>query len=132
LASTKTPGLLPQAERASIIGEIADKQREDGGWSSSSLIPGAWKRKGATPQETKSDGYGTGLIAFVLEQAGAKAPLKKVSRQSDKFLIGQSRKFLLTADVLGDGTNRDEPRGTGLAGVVEAGPRRSGDATICI
>src|SRR6266480_341384 len=55
-----------------------------------------------------------------------------VSRQSDKFLIGQSRKFLLTADGLKDGTNRDEPRGTGLAGVVEAGPRRSGDATVCV
>src|SRR5947208_4154432 len=39
-----------------------------------------------------------------------------MSRQSDKFLIGQNRKFLLTADGLGDGTNRDEPRGTGLAG----------------
>jgi hypothetical protein len=36
-----------------------------------------------------------------------------VSRQSEKFLIGQSRKFLLTAVRLRDGTNRDEPTGTG-------------------
>src|ERR1017187_5696293 len=36
-----------------------------------------------------------------------------VSRQSEKFLIGQSRKFLLTAVRLKDGTNRDEPTGTG-------------------
>jgi hypothetical protein len=35
-----------------------------------------------------------------------------VSRQSEKFLIGQSRKFLLTAERLKDGTNRDEPKGT--------------------
>ena len=31
-----------------------------------------------------------------------------LSRQSEKFLIGQSRKFLLTAASLGDGANRNE------------------------
>ena len=35
-----------------------------------------------------------------------------VSRQSEKFRFEQSRKFLLTAARLKDGTNRDEPRGT--------------------
>ena len=45
-----------------------------------------------------------------------------VSRQNEKFLYGQSRKFLLTADGLRDGTNRDEPKGAGLAALVEAGP----------
>src|SRR3954469_1530119 len=35
----------------------------------------------------------------------------KMSRQSEKFLIGQSRKFLLTAARLKDGTDCDEPRG---------------------
>jgi hypothetical protein len=44
-----------------------------------------------------------------------------VSRQREKFLIGQSRKFLLTAERLKDGTDCDEPRGTGQAGVVETG-----------
>src|SRR4029453_17822286 len=39
--------------------------------------------------------------------------LRFVSRQSEKFLSGQSRKFLLTAVRLEDGTNRDEPTGTG-------------------
>src|ERR1035438_2429338 len=34
-----------------------------------------------------------------------------LSRQSEKFLIGQSRKFLLTAENWKDGTNRDEPGG---------------------
>src|SRR6266446_9514002 len=43
-----------------------------------------------------------------------------MSRPSEKFLIEPSRKFLLTAARLKDGTNRDEPRGTGQAGVVEA------------
>src|ERR1700691_4062437 len=45
----------------------------------------------------------------------------RVSRQSEKFLIGQSRKFLLTAARLKDGTNRDEPRGTRQVGMAEAG-----------
>ena len=44
-----------------------------------------------------------------------------MSRQSEKFLIGQSRKFLLTAEGLKDGTDRDEPKRTGQAGMVETG-----------
>src|ERR1039457_3263911 len=47
-----------------------------------------------------------------------------LSRASEKFLIGQSRKFLLTAENWKDGTNRDEPGGTRLAGVAEAGAGR--------
>jgi hypothetical protein len=35
-----------------------------------------------------------------------------VSRPSEKFRFEPSRKFLLTAARLKDGTNRDEPRGT--------------------
>src|SRR5712691_2085226 len=56
-----------------------------------------------------------------------KAPHGNMSRQSEKFLIGQSRKFLLTAARLKDGTNRDEPRGTGLAGLVEESARPEDD-----
>src|ERR1039458_7815416 len=55
---------------------------------------------------------------------GARSP-REVSRQSEKFLIGQSRKFLLTAKNWKGGTNRNEPGGTRLAGVVEAGAGRS-------
>jgi hypothetical protein len=51
-----------------------------------------------------------------------------LSRQSEKFLIGQSRKFLLTAERLKDGTNRDEPRGTRLAGMAKASARQEDDA----
>src|SRR6266478_1214125 len=47
-----------------------------------------------------------------------------MSRPSEKFLVEPSRKFLLTAARLKDGTNRDEPRGTRQAGVVEASERR--------
>src|SRR6266849_1651220 len=51
-----------------------------------------------------------------------------MSRQSEKFRFEQSRKFLLTAVRLKDGTNRDEPRGTRQAGLVETSPRRNHDA----
>src|ERR1035437_729573 len=56
------------------------------------------------------------------------APIRTVSRQSEKFLLEQSRKFLLTAKNWKDGTNRDEPGGTRLAGVAEAGAERGGHA----
>src|ERR1051325_937339 len=50
-----------------------------------------------------------------------------MSRQSERFLIGQSRKFLLTAARLKDGTNRDEPGGAGLVGLAEACARWKDD-----
>ena len=48
-----------------------------------------------------------------------------VSRQSEKFPIGQSRKFLLTAKHWKGGTNRDKPGGTRLAGVAKESAGRS-------
>lgn len=43
-------------------------------------MSGDWKRDDGTPQEAKSDGYATGLITFVLQQAevsSENAPLKR-------------------------------------------------------
>ena len=68
-ASARLPGLLNPEQQAAIINEMRSKQQSDGGWSLSSLA-GAWKRADGTPQETKSDGYATGFITFVLQQAG--------------------------------------------------------------
>jgi squalene-hopene/tetraprenyl-beta-curcumene cyclase len=68
-ASTKLPGLLQPEHQRSLIGSILALQQQDGGWSLSSLI-GNWKRGDGTPLETKSDGYATGVIAFVLQQTG--------------------------------------------------------------
>jgi len=45
------------------------EQQADGGWSLSSPV-GGWKRQDGTPEEGKSDGYATGLIAYTLQQAG--------------------------------------------------------------
>lgn len=69
-ASAKIPGLLTESEQNTIIDQTLVKQQEDGGFSLSSLV-GGWKRKDNSPLDTKSDGYATGLVAFVLEQTGA-------------------------------------------------------------
>jgi len=69
-ASAKLPGILNADQQKSIIDEVLSKQRSDGGWSTSSLVIETWKRRDGTPLDTGSDGYGTGLVAFVLEQAG--------------------------------------------------------------
>jgi squalene-hopene/tetraprenyl-beta-curcumene cyclase len=68
-ASATMPRLLETAPRKAIVSEVLSKQQADGGWSLSSLS-GVWKRNDGTPQEARSDGYATGLIAFTLLQAG--------------------------------------------------------------
>jgi squalene-hopene/tetraprenyl-beta-curcumene cyclase len=68
-ASAKMPGLLEPQQQKAIIDEVLAKQQPDGGWSLASLV-GGWKRHDGTPQEAKSDGYATGLVAFALQQVG--------------------------------------------------------------
>jgi len=67
--STRVQGLLSAGERDGIISEAISRQQADGGFSLSALV-GNWKRKDNTPLETKSDGYATGMVSFVLEEAG--------------------------------------------------------------
>jgi squalene-hopene/tetraprenyl-beta-curcumene cyclase len=67
-AAAKVPGVLRAEERQAIVDEILGKQQSDGGWSLSSLA-GSWKRHDGTAQETRSDGYATGLITLALQQA---------------------------------------------------------------
>jgi squalene-hopene/tetraprenyl-beta-curcumene cyclase len=73
-ASAKLPDLLTADQKKSFAEEIFKEQRDDGGWSLSTLM-GTWKRRDGTPLETKSDGYATGLITFVLQEGGW-SPLK--------------------------------------------------------
>jgi squalene-hopene/tetraprenyl-beta-curcumene cyclase len=74
-ASTKLPGLLEKEREESLIHDILGEQRSDGGWSLSSLArpPGA-SRLGSYVRSwignAKSDGYATGLVAFVLLETG--------------------------------------------------------------
>jgi squalene-hopene/tetraprenyl-beta-curcumene cyclase len=90
-ASAKVPGILKAEQQKSIIDEVLRMQRPDGGWSTSSLVIQTWKRRDGTPLETGSDGYGTGLVAFVLEQSGVprtqpalKNALSWLTRNQDK------------------------------------------------
>jgi squalene-hopene/tetraprenyl-beta-curcumene cyclase len=55
------------------------KQQADGGFSLSAFV-GGWKRHDGTPLETKSDGYATGLVMYVLEQAGIKRDRAQMKR----------------------------------------------------
>ena len=66
--NAKLPGVLDPDRQKAIIADLLERQQADGGWSTSSLS-GDWKRADGTPQETKSDGYATGLITFALQQA---------------------------------------------------------------
>lgn len=78
-AAAKLPDLLEPDRQKAVIGELLDKQQADGGWSLSSLS-GDWKRRDGTPQEGESDGYATGLITFVLQQAGISPENPKLKR----------------------------------------------------
>ena len=78
-AAAKLPGLLEPDRQKTIIAELLEKQQADGGWSLSSLS-GDWKRADGTPQETTSDGYATGLITFVFQQAGISSENVKLKR----------------------------------------------------
>jgi squalene-hopene/tetraprenyl-beta-curcumene cyclase len=72
LASTRVGGLMTDDQRARTAAELFALQRPDGGWAMGSLAD--WKRKdGARLQSDVSDGYGTGLVLYVLRSGGTAA-----------------------------------------------------------
>lgn len=68
-ASAGIPNLLDAQEKQSIVRDALGKQQSDGGWCASTLV-GAWKRRDGTALPQNSDGYATGFVVYVLEQAG--------------------------------------------------------------
>jgi squalene-hopene/tetraprenyl-beta-curcumene cyclase len=79
-AGMELPGLINAEKQAAIIKELRTQQRSDGGWELSSL---SWPDDGSlhslirshlrwdwSRQDTRSDGYATALITYVLGQAG--------------------------------------------------------------
>ena len=80
-ASTKLPGLLDPEQQKSIIDEALSRQQSDGGWRLASIawrwkgwsvksLLKMWLREDGTPLEGRSDGVATGVITYVLEEAG--------------------------------------------------------------
>lgn len=67
-AASQVPAVLRADQRLSITEAALAAQHEDGGWSTSSLGP--FRRVDATAPDSKSDGYATGLVVLVLQQAG--------------------------------------------------------------
>ena len=62
-------GILTEQERQATVADLRALQRPDGGWAMASLAP--WKRIDKTPQDVSNgDGYGTGLVVYVLRVAG--------------------------------------------------------------
>ena len=88
-AATKLPGLIPVDQRTAIVSDVLARQQPDGGWSTASLIPATWSRHDRTAQETRSDGYGTGTVAFILEQSGVRA--RSMNRALDWLAKNQDR-----------------------------------------
>lgn len=78
-ASTKVSGLLTPAQQQALITEALSKQQADGGFSLSSFV-GDWARRDKTPLESKSDGYATGVVTYVLQQAGVPRSQAQVER----------------------------------------------------
>src|SRR5258708_987947 len=89
-ASTKIPDLLTAEQRNATIDEALARQQHDGGFSLSAFV-GDWKRKDNTPLETKSDGYATGLVTFVLQEAGVKRDQPELKRGITWLVMNQDR-----------------------------------------
>ena len=79
-ASLGFDGLMDKDERERTVKTLLSKQRADGGWNLPSL--GTWKRHDGNPQDkdAPSDGYATGLVVYVLRQAGVAATEKPIQR----------------------------------------------------
>src|SRR5262249_11574558 len=88
-ASLKLDGLMTPAERAQTVKELLALQRGDGGWNLPAL--GDWKRLNGTANDKQapSDGYATGLVLYVLRQAGV--PQDDAIRRGVKWLQTNQR-----------------------------------------
>ncbi len=79
-ASTRLDGVMTAEQRSKTLARLREIQRPDGGWNLPSL--GGWKRRDGTSNDPQgpSDGYGTGLVVFVLRKAGVPASDPAVKR----------------------------------------------------
>lgn len=67
-ASTYGEQFLDSQQRQAVVDKLRQLQRDDGGWSLATL--GDWQRADKSPQNTGSDGYGTGFVVYMLRRSG--------------------------------------------------------------
>lgn len=79
-ASRWFPNVLDSRQRTDLLAQLTRLQHADGGWSATDL--GTWERRDKTSLETQSDGYATGLVELVLQEAVNFAPLKDADAES--------------------------------------------------
>jgi squalene-hopene/tetraprenyl-beta-curcumene cyclase len=98
LASTHLAGLLDSGQRKALTADLQRGQNADGGWSLYKLGPWTWSKAGppygpgGKPDIallSQSDAYATGLIAYVLRQAGSPASHPAVQRATDWLEVNQ-------------------------------------------
>jgi squalene-hopene/tetraprenyl-beta-curcumene cyclase len=87
-ASSHLEGVLTPEERKTVIADLLDAQRSDGGWRLASL--GAFTRSDKTPQDETSDGYATGLVLHVLQTAGVAKDDAKIAKGLSWLRANQS------------------------------------------
>jgi squalene-hopene/tetraprenyl-beta-curcumene cyclase len=101
-ASTKWTDLLDADHRQSLVVEVLREQLADGGWSEASLARSwrsstfhsyvrSWIRSDKTLIETKSDGYATGLVVFVLLTSGTPLDNVQVERGLSWLVENQNK-----------------------------------------
>jgi len=79
-AASYVDNLVTPDDRQRRIDQLLDLQQDDGGWSLASL--GNWEFRGAGGAEVgnASDGYGTGLVTYVLRRSGVPADDAHIAR----------------------------------------------------
>jgi squalene-hopene/tetraprenyl-beta-curcumene cyclase len=89
-ASLKLDGLMNKKDREKTIKDLLALQKPDGGWSLPSL--GDWQGFDGRDNDTKapSDGYATGLVVYVLRQAGLPARHESMKKGAN-WLKGNQR-----------------------------------------
>jgi squalene-hopene/tetraprenyl-beta-curcumene cyclase len=88
-AASKLPEVAAAPRRQSIINQVFAKQASDGGWTPESLGPFA--AHADAPPSSGSSAYATGLVTYVLTQAGVPPGDKRLARARDWLKSHQDR-----------------------------------------
>jgi hypothetical protein len=87
-AGSELRGLVNPTDDNTILKNLERLQNEDGGWGLAALR--GWEGREEYVPPTKSDGYATGLVAFVLQRAGVSKEQENVVRALDWLAHGQA------------------------------------------